>query len=426
VRLQFSGRIDRPAFEAAVREVMPRHPLLCAHVVAQGRRLYWQAVADPMPEIQWIDAVPAGPFPRAKHQNLREELGVKLFVVRDDEHSSLTLQIHHACADGAGMFVFANDLLIAYAQQMGVESRRLQLPEFDPRRLERRGGYGLDFWKFLKMLPRQLVGLQGVRQFLSRSPAAVLPHEVLPDDDPAPDHYPATRTHVFTTDETARHREVAKGLGATVNDLLARDLFLTMGDWRANHGADDDEAWLRMMVPFNLRSNSDRLLSAANVVSSVFLDRRGVDFAKPDVLLKSIQDEMNLIKDNKLGYTFLFSLRAFSLMPNGLKNNARQDRVSSSCIFTNVGRPLIRCPLPKEDGRLAAGNVRLEAIDGMAPLRPHNCVTFSVLEYARQLTFILHYDSRVVTEPQADEMTGLFVDRFRKTIAGATPSDSSG
>lgn len=417
VRFRFSGRVDRPAFEQAVRTIMPRHPLLCAKVVEQGRRLYWQAVEDPMPEIDWIDASPGDSFPRATHQNLREELGVKIFVERDEEDSALTLQIHHACADGAGMFVLANDLLIAYAREMGARSRRLQLPEFNLERLQRRGSYGLDFRKLLKMLPRQLVGLQGVRQFLGRSPVAVLPHEALPDDDPPPEHYPATRTHTFTAEETARHRDAAKRLGVTVNDLLARDLFLTLGAWRELHGAADDEAWLRMMVPFNLRTSSDRQLSAANVVSSVFLDRRGSDFGDAEALLRSIQDEMNLIKDNKLGYTFIFSLRAFSLLPNGLKNNARQDRCTSSCVFTNVGRPLVRCPLPRDEGRLVAGNLRLESIDGTAPLRPYNCVTFNALEYGRRLTFILHYDCRIVSESQADELTAMFADRFRETTA---------
>jgi NRPS condensation-like uncharacterized protein len=426
VRLHFSGRIDERALEAAVRTIMPRHPLLCSRVVSQGRRMYWEAVDDAMPEITWIDGLPPEEMPRAKHQDLREEAGLRLFVVRNEENSQLTVQIHHACADGAGMFVFINDLLIAYARQMGVKSRRLQLPEFDPVRLAQRGSYGVSLWKLVKMLPRQMLGLKGVRQFLSRSPVAVLPHEVLPCDDPPPEHYPATRTHTFTAEETARLREAAKQTGTTVNDLLIRDVFLTLGAWRAKNGAGDDEAWLRMMVPFNLRTNSDRSLSAANIVSSVFLDRRENDFQQPETLLESVREEMNLIKDNKLGYTFIFSLKVFSLLPNGLKNNARQDRCSSSCIFTNMGRPLIRCPLPRDAGRLVAGNVRLELIDGTAPLRPYNCVTFNAVEYARRLTFILHYDARIVSDGQADDLLATFVSRLRETLAeGASPQAAS-
>jgi len=426
VRLHFSGRIDERALEAAVRTIMPRHPLLCSRLVSQGRRMYWEAVDDPMPEITCIEGPTGGSFPRTRNQDLRQEIGIKLFVVRDEASSDLTLQIHHACADGAGMFVFANDLLIAYARQMGVKSRRLQLPEFDPARLAQRGSYGLSLWKLVKMLPRQMVGLAGVRQFLSRSPVAVLPHDVLPCDDPPPAHYPATRTHTFSAEETARLRQAAKQTGSTVKDLLIRDVFLTLGTWRAENDVEDDEAWLRMMVPFNLRTNSDRSLSAANIVSSVFLDRRGQDFEQPKALLESVQDEMNLIKDNKLGYTFILSLKVFSLLPNGLKNNARQDRCSSSCIFTNMGRPLIRCPLPREEGRLAAGNVRLERIDGTAPLRPYNCVTFNASEYARRLTFILHYDARIISDAQADDLMATFVSRLRQTLAeGVSPVTAS-
>ena len=48
------------------------------------------------------------------------------------------------------------------------------------------------------------------------------------------------------------------------------------------------------------------------------------------------------------------------LLPNGLRNSARKDQCTVSCIFTNLGRVLIRSPLPKHDGSLVAGDAVLE------------------------------------------------------------------
>ena len=418
VRLRFSGRLDRAALEAALPKVIERHPLLRSKLQTQGARSQWQPLEGALPDVEWIEGQTGGDYPPATLLDLREQIGSKLYVLRDQQSTDLVFQWHHACCDGAGGFVFLNDLLIAYALEQGASGKRLSPPQFDPQRIHQRGTYGLTAWKLLKLIPRQMIGLQGARQFMTRSPAPLLPHEVRPNDDPLPAGYPATRVHTFTAEETAALRGVAKSLGVTVNDLLTRDLFLALGAWRNRQGAadEDDDAWLRMMVPMNLRSSSDRLLSAANVVSSVFLDRRGPDFADPEALLRSIQDELQLIKDNKLGLTFIFSLRLFRLIPGGLKNNARQDKCTVSCIFTNIGRPLIRCSLPKQDGRLVAGNLVLEHIDGLAPLRPYNCATFSASHYAGRLTLTLHYDPRPVSPSQADDLLAGIAAQVRKTV----------
>ena len=138
-RLRFSGRIDRHAFEAAVASIMPRHPLLISRLELRGRRLFWVVQPGALPQVTW-SAVPSGEaFPAAHRQDLREVLGLKLFVVEDLDSCDVTLQFHHACCDGAGIAVFVADLLVAYALATGARSRRLQLAPLDPGRLGRRG-----------------------------------------------------------------------------------------------------------------------------------------------------------------------------------------------------------------------------------------------------------------------------------------------
>ncbi len=417
-RLRFSGRIDRRALESAVQVIMPRHPLLTSRLEIRGRRPFWVVQPGALPQIAWAEGPTGQAMPATGYQDLRKEIGLRLFVVENLDSCDVTLQFHHACCDGGGIEVLVNDLLIAYALAKGVRSRRLQLPPFDPARLARRGAYGLSFWTLLSMLPRQIVGLEGVRRFFSNAPSPLLPHQGLPGDDPPPAGFPATRTHTFTPVESAALYETARALGVTANDLLARDVFLALGEWRARHGAGDDDAWVRMMVPINLRSARDRLLPAANVVGSIFLDRRGSDLADPRKLLAGIARKLQLVKDNRLGLMIIYALRAFSLLPGGLKHNARRNKCTVSSIFSNMGKPLRRCPLPKERGRHVAGDVILEQIDGVAPIRPYNCATFLATDYAHRLTMTLRYDPRPVGAAQADDLAATFVRRVQATVSG--------
>lgn len=419
-RLRFSGRIDRQAFEAAVETIMPRHPLLISRLEIRGRRLFWVVQPGAQPEVIWSGGPRGEAFPLARRQDLREELGLRLFVVEGPDSCDVTLQLHHACCDGAGMAVFVVDLLIAYALATGARSRRLQLAPLDPGRLVRRGAHGLNFWKFAKLLPGQMRDVAGIRQFFARTPVPLLLHRVAHDHDPPPAGYPATRGHTFTNVETAALYQTARRLRVTVNDLLTRDVFLTLNEWRARHGGGDDDAWLRLMVPTDLRTPADRLLPAANVVGSVFLDRRGGDFADPAGLLAGIARELQDTKDNRLGLVFIYSLRALGLLPGALKRNARRDRCSVTSIFSNMGKVLRRLPLPRDNGRHVVGNLTLERIEGVAPIRPYNCVTFLATEYAGRLTMTLHYDPRPVGAAQADDLAATFARRVRATVSGNT------
>lgn len=443
IRLQLTGRLNREALDSALRRALERHVLLRSRIEQRGRRLHWVAVDNPQPHVTWITGPTGKDMPTATHLDLREEIGLRLFVVEanNDNTCDLTLQFHHACCDGAGIFDFINDLLIAYAQECGETSARVQLPDLEPQRLARRGKYGLSFAKFLKIFRRQLVGLHGARQFLQRTPVPMVPHQARPNDESPPAQYPAILTHCFDREQTKALRDAAKSQDATLNDLLARDLFLAIAEWRRKmtigptaenvtesnsatdpmvtgpkpDAGDDVEGiesdWLRMMVPMNLRAAADRLLPAANVVSSVFLDRRGRQCDDPAELLQSIHDEMQLIRDNRLGLTFIFALKISKWLPGGLRKAARKDECTTSCIFTNLGKPLLRCRLPKDDQQLVAGNVVLKQINVLAPVRPYNCVTFSSNQYANRLTITLHYDPRPISATDAAALLDIFVEK---------------
>jgi len=410
VRARFSGKLHRGDVETALLLALGRHPLLRSKIERRGRRWFW-VLSEEKPELTWTD-LPHGPgddFPSSTHINLQEEIGLRVCVHSGTQTSDMTLQFHHSCCDGAGFLAFLQDWLVFYARQRGAELDESRLPNYDPRRLSNRARYGLTWWKLLKLLPRQLIGLQGVKQFMARAPQPLHPHSAHPTGQSPPAQYPSGARHVFTVDETIRFRQIAQLQNVTTNDLLARNLFLAIFQWRQEQGLGIDHEWLRMMVPMDLRTAADREMPAANIVSSVFLDRRSIDSMDSEQLLASIHDEMQLIKRNQLGLTFLFSLRLFDWLPGGIRKSVKTDRCTISFIFTNVGKALARTPLPKRSGRLLAGDVMLEGLQALVPLRPYNCAAFCVHQYAGKLVMDLHYDSGVLASDHARRIIENFV-----------------
>jgi NRPS condensation-like uncharacterized protein len=366
--LQFRGSLDEQVLRTALAATLDRHPLLRSMVKRIGGKWQWQPVADPQTEIVWTEGSTRGEFPAARHLSLEEEIGLRVFVVADSETADLTLQFHHSCCDGGGIFALIEDLLIAYQRAFDA-SCTIELPQRDADALPSRAQYGLSAGKLLRLAPKQAVGLLGAWQFLGRAPVPLKPHEVRPNDASPPAGYPAAVSRTIDAAGVKRLRANTHSTGVTWNDLLMRDLFLTLDAWRTAHGADP-KTWLRMMIPMNLRTSSDRKLSAANVVSSVFIDRRTADCADPEALLDSIHEEMDLIKERQLGLAFFYGLKVCSLTPGGLRRSAREDKCTISCIFTNLGRLLTRMPLPRQGQFLAVGDAVLEDVETVARCVP--------------------------------------------------------
>jgi hypothetical protein len=267
------------------------------------------------------------------------------------------------------------------------------------------------------MVRKQSVGLKGVRQFLSRTAAPLVPHQREPSSAATPGVYPAACAKHFSSETRGALRAAAAVAGVTTNDLLARDLFVAMTNFRRRRDLPDDD-WLRLLVPINLRNVADRSLPAANVVSSVFLDRRGADTADRGQLLTGVHDEMQLIKDNELGFTFVFSLHFNRWMPGGLRKTARGDQCTSTAVFTNLGNLLSRTRLPREGESLVCGDVRLQGVEMLAPLTPYTSAAFAAGWLGNRLSLTLHYDPRVLSAGDADELLELFAAEVDRTTAG--------
>jgi hypothetical protein len=308
---------------------------------------------------------------------------------------------------------YVHDLLLLYSNANGDARAELPLDVIDERLLLGRGSFGLSRWELLKLARKQMVGLAGIRKFFMRTPQPVLPHDVELDGE-LPADFPSLLVHQFDQQQTASIKRGAMQLGVSMNDLLVGDLFLALAKWRdANrHGQKDD--WLRMSVPVSLRRLGDERMPAANVVSMIFLDRRGVDFDQPQELIQSVRDEMDRIKRNHLGLTFQLSLQAFKLLPGGVKSAVNAKSCSASGLVTNVGTVFPRSPLPQREGKLMVDRLTLDHIDIGAPNRPYQCVAFSLLVYGGRLAICTQYDSRVLDKSQARGLLDTYVAQLKR------------
>ncbi len=415
LKLIFSGEFDRVLLDAALRTAIERHPLLSARVGAKKNRFEWVQVPSEEVAVRWMPdetPLPATPI------DLFAEPGLRVSARRCGEETKLGFQFHHSCCDAMGGLQLVEDLMVGYAASEN-RTEPASFSSIDKKRLLGRGRFGLTPWKLLRLAPKQAKGLLGVRQFLMRQAVPLLPVEI-ESKAKVPDSFPSSCGHQFSEAETAGLLSAARRAGATVNDLLARDLFLALGDFRSTRRLTEKNDWLRLSVPINLRGANDNQLSAANVVSMVFLDRQPADLHHRKALLESIGQEMQLIKANRLGLTFPLSLWFARSLPGGssrLRGICNTQTCRGTVVLSNLGRPLLDMPMPRRNGKIAVGKMTLERMEFLPPIRPKTVVAFGVFTYAGRLQVDLHFDRRVLSGAEGEGLLGDFVPRIRETAS---------
>jgi NRPS condensation-like uncharacterized protein len=415
-RLRFQGQLDRQAASAALEQVVSRHPLLRARIQeARPGRFAWVPAENHFPAIEWTEGPAVDRLPAMRHIDLSLEPGLRVWATSHAEASSLSLQVHHAACDGKAVLQVLDELVHCYASN--VEGKPLDLPPCDEESLHGRGTFGLTFGKMLRMLPAQLSGLFGVREFLMRQPVPLLRagSERTADPGPLPTTYPDVKFGRLSADEVRKLSSVAADARVTLNDWLLRDFFAAINDFRGRYQQVAADEWLRISVPISLRHTDDRRISAANAVSMVFLDRTPAQIADSAKLLRTVHEEMDLLIRRQLGLTFIWSLWVLRLLPGGMARRFDSRRCEVTCVVSNLGRAMADSPLPRRDEKLVAGNVVLDQIDFFSPVRDGTSVTVGLVFYAGSLQVCMQYDSRRITAAQAEDLMATYLRKLRES-----------
>lgn len=410
IRLGFCGQFDRHALEKAFGNALQWHPLLTSRIVQTARgRLEWVPVAESQEPIHWISGKTGEDFPRLERIDLKAERGIRLAVVESTERSDLILQVHHSCADGLGFFQFIADLLDQYARVTGSPPMLPDSPKPLPEALSGRGTFGLTSGQLLRLLPKQLVGLDGARKFFLRKPIPLVPVSLSPGTDALAADFPAILTRQLSVEELRQLKRAASDQGVTANELMIRALFMAIDQWQRQRVPGPEAGWLRILIPLNMRTLAKLKAPAANLVSLVFLHRSRAELKHSQELLNGIHRELQLIRRFDLGLTFPLSLYFCKILPGGLAKQVDPNSCRSTCIFSNLGTVLGKLKTPYGVGRFETESLRLETIEIANILPPHNHIAFTSSLYARKFFITLHYDSRVISKDGANSLFDNFM-----------------
>ena len=422
-RLRFSGRLDPQAAQLALLQVIAHHPLLRAKIQrTPWGRLAWAAADDYLPTIQWLDGTQHDRLPSMRPIDLYHGPGLRVWAASGTEDSWLALQVHHAVCDGKAVLQVAEDFLRSYAFAVDRRGARGELPPCDAEALEGRGTFGLTALKYLRMLPAQLMGLSRVWMFFMQRPVPILKRIVTVCDE-LPAGFPEVKAARLEAEELQKLSAAVAEAGVTLNDWLLRDFFVAIDDFRTRHQATTPGEWIRVSVPINLRQGTQPRMSAANLVSMVFLDRTGKQIADSLDLLRSIHEEMDSIRRRQLGLIFILALWIVRSLPGGLAKWVNRNCCETTCVLSNLGRAMADSPLPRSsEMKIVAGNVVLDGIDFFTPIRDGTSVAMALIYYAGGLQLCMQYDSRHITNVQADDLMATYLRRIRTSLDRASRS----
>lgn len=405
IQLEFSGHLDRPSWEAALGEALERHPLLRAFIrPAKGGLPCWVAAPERLPPIDWsVEGAPIA-CPRGEAIDLAHETGLRIWVRLAADRARVLLQFHHACCDGTGAYRFIGDLLAYYGARTTDTDRPPTLAPIQLQMLRSRSERILD--------PKPIgmrAGLGLAAKILFRRPAPLaVPRAVNPD--PIADIFPGFLSRSLDRNETGALRAAANASGVNLNDLLLRDLFLAMEAWNARHDSTHRNR-LRVMMPTDMRTADDCEMPAANLTSYTFLTRDVRAWGTPAELLAGIQAETELIKIGRLGTKFMSSISWAAQRGKLLPFLAARNICLATAVLSNAGDPSRRftAKFARQSGRIVAGNLLLESITGVPPLRAKTRATFSISQYSRRLTVSLRCDPSCLALEHSEELLNEYI-----------------
>jgi hypothetical protein len=237
------------------------------------------------------------------------------------------------------------------------------------------------------------------------------------------DYFPGFLSASFDRKDSQQLRSAADNHGAMLNDLLLRDMFLTLNDWNRKQYPHRRPSRLRIMMPTDMRVSQDCEMPAANLTSYTFLTRNPERWTSANDLLASIQSETQMIKSRRSGTKFMnmvaWASRRRRLLPYLMARNI----CLATVVLSNAADPSRRftAKFHRDGGRIVCGNLVLESISGVPPLRAKTHATFSISQYDRRVTVSLRCDPHSFRPENTAALLELYMRRLRQSV-GSQPA----
>jgi hypothetical protein len=423
VQLAFDGVLDRDIFAAALAAALVRNPLFCCIVGRDPRLgLVWLQT-DQTPDVDWSPlGTPLGDRYDATI-DLKNEIGLRIWVRQGTDSSTVLLHFHHACADGMGMFAFVEDLLALYST-FCPGGPAVALRPLEPARLLRRGLASIPQRRWYQHPFDLFFGLREALRFFLRAPSPIAAPKPAGDGTRAAGAEMLTRS--LGPELTARLRRAATKAKATVNDILLCNLFATLQRWNAAHGQAAGRKWLRILMPQNLREPEDSATPTANIMSFAFLTRRANCCESAAALMPALHAEAEAIRRDRLSVFFLGSLAA--ALSAGVLDKLLASKICfSTVVLSNLGLPSRRfvAQFPQTSQGLIVGNTIFRSLTAVPPLRPGTRAAFAIISSADDLTLTLKCDPQYFEPIDAARLLDEYVNQLAATAAGGLTGKES-
>lgn len=411
----FRGTLRQDVLEHALGRALRRHPIIGAQVAPAGFGRYQWLPGTSQVQVHWDLGSTVTRPPSFLPFDLSQEPGLRVFVRVQGETSTLQFEFHHACTDAGGGMAFVEDVFFEYSRMVSPE---VPLGELRPlcqgllktgrktsRRMvnwsERLSSLIFEHAKSLDLMCHPPLPLPSPHVRIARTADADL-------DTPSATHV------VCQFDELVSQnlRHYASQSGASLNDVIVRDVFRAMGEWidRFSPGTSR-QRHLRIVLPMNLREREDSALPASNKTGYAFLTRALNSLGDADRLLQGIREETAKIRRFRSPHVTNARIAFLHRLRFALRSMMSERSCFATASISNLGDPSRRffARFPRSHGRIRIGDLLLEHVMGIAPVRPLTRVTFNVCTYRNRLTIGLRCDPTCFTigdtELLADRLT---------------------
>ncbi|MFO0999182.1 MAG: wax ester/triacylglycerol synthase family O-acyltransferase [Planctomycetaceae bacterium] len=437
------GTLLEPPFRESLQDLIQAHPLLNCRVENLARLGWcWIPVESQQSPLEWesVTADAVSKFvPHVRAIDIHKSHGIEVLVKAADSAARIVIWLHHACCDGIASLQLVGELLARYGQKTaGPDTKPPEFTPVDPRKLLQRENYETGeaaaqrqkrsltrmLGKVSRLLLRAPVMLAASSDISSQTPRESN-HE-LSLDDARNGRHSAIHSAVIPRTTYRALRAVAAQQDVSVNDLFVREMMLQIRRWNHHGGIRFGHRWIRLAIPLSMRTVVHENMPAANVVSYALVTRREQDCDDPDELLRSIHQQTSDVLYNREGIVCLKLFRILRRIPGAMKAFLSFKTVLSTMVFANVGdvRKRFSGRFPLKKGRWIAGNVIVEQIHGVAPVRPNTRAAMSIGDYAGELSLSLRTDGFEISPHDADAFLCEFLCRLHDLIQQAEPSSS--
>ncbi len=435
-----SGAFQKPALQQVLAEIIDCHPLLkCTISEIPGIGWCWTpqitgtALASGTLQncLEWTDEDEksvAEFVPPVRVINIRSQTGLQVVVRASPTMSRLFLYIHHACCDGIGGIQVLGELLARYGQKTAAPEAK-QPVFYTPKKelLLERDNYdsGEATVERHKKSLKKTIGK--IVRLLLRKPVLLSPSTVSPQST-VPRNKESATAIVEAVISTASHRKlraVAARHAVSVNDLFIGQFLLHIRRWNSRTKQNTGNNWIRLSIPVSMRTKVHEDMPVANVVSYEFVTRRQRECDNIDSLLKSIHQKTSDAVNNREGIVCLKIFKVLRKFPRGMKMFLGLKSCLSTAVIANIGdvRRRFSGRFPLDDGKWIAGNVLVERITGVAPVRPNTRAAVSIGEYAGELSISLRTDATVINFADTHRFLNEFVEDLERLALDQLPAD---